>query len=114
VLATVRKHLLTYISSHPIPAEIKCDFGSEFRKDLDKFLAKYNIELNSSKPYAKGSSSYAESAIKLVKGALHQLCLTHVHNCPELVPILVQGINSQGLYGTSTSRAQLYFSPNAL
>jgi hypothetical protein len=108
---TVRKHLLTYISSHPIPAEIKCDFGSEFREDLDKFLAKYNIDLNSIKPYAKGSSSNAESAIKLVKGALRQLCLTHMHNWPELVPILIQGINSQGLYGTSTSRAQLYFSP---
>jgi hypothetical protein len=90
---------------------VKADFGSEFKDDLDKFLGHYNIELTISKPYSKGSSLNAESAIKLVKGALRQLCLTHTHNWPELVPILVQGLNTQGLYGTSTTRSQLYFSP---
>ena len=38
--ATVKKHLLTYLSSHPIPAEIKADFGSEFKENLDQFLGK--------------------------------------------------------------------------
>ena len=41
--STVRKHLLTYLSSHLLPEEIKADFGSEFKKELDKFLAKYGI-----------------------------------------------------------------------
>jgi hypothetical protein len=44
--ATVRKHLLTYLSSHPIPSEVKADFGSEFKDDLDEFLGQYNIELS--------------------------------------------------------------------
>ena len=109
--SSVRKHLLTYLSSHPIPEEIKCDFGSEFRKDLDTFLAKYGTKLNASKPFSKGSSSNAESAIKLSKGGLRQLCLSHTSNWPELVPLLIQGINSTGLYGTSTTRQMLYFSP---
>ena len=61
--------------------------------------------------YAKGSSSAAESAINVVKGALRQLCLAHTATWPELLPTLLQAINSQGLYGSSTSRAQLYFSP---
>jgi hypothetical protein len=109
--ASVRKHLQTYLSSHPFPAEFKCDMGSEFMKDLDSFLAGFNISLNASKPYSKGSSSNSESAIRLVKAALRQLCLTHTHNWPEMIPLLVQGINSTGLYGTSTTRSMLYFSP---
>ena len=108
---TVRKHLLTYLSSHPIPSEIKADFGSEFKQELDLFLAKYNIILTGSKPYSKGSTSNAEAAIRLVKGALRQLCLSHTSNWPELIPILIQGLNNQSLYGTGTSRSQLYFSP---
>ena len=107
----VKKHLQMYICSHPIPAEIKCDMGSEFRKGLDTFLAKYSITLSASKAYSKGSSSNAESAIRLVKSALRQLCLTHTSSWPEMLPLLVQGINASGLYGTSTSRSNLYFSP---
>ena len=80
-------------------------------KNLDSFLARLNISLNASKPYSKGSSSNAEAAIRLVKAALRQLCLTHTHNWPEMIPLLIQGINSTGLYGTSTTRAMLYFSP---
>ena len=100
-----------YICSHPIPSEIKVDLGSEFRQGLDSFLAKYSISLSASKAYSKGSSSNAESAIRLVKSALRQLCLTHTANWPELLPLLVQGINATGLYGTTTSRSNLYFSP---
>ena len=85
--------------------------GSEFRQGLDTFLAKYSIALSASKAYSKGSSSNAESAIRLVKSALRQLCLTHTSNWPEMLPLLVQGINASGLYGTSTSRSNLYFSP---
>ena len=55
--SSVRKHLLTYLSSHLIPQEIKADFGSEFQQELDVFLARYNIELTSSKPYSKGSTA---------------------------------------------------------
>ena len=73
---TVRNHLHMYLCSHPIPSEINSDLGSEFRKGLDVFLAKYNISLSASKPYSKGSSSNAESAIRLVKSALRQLCMT--------------------------------------
>ena len=76
----VKKHLQMYICSHPIPAEIKVDMGTEFRKGLDSFLAKYNIALNASKAYSKGSTSNAESAIRLVKSALRQLCLSHTAN----------------------------------
>ena len=104
--ATVRRHLLTYLSSHLIPSEIKADFGLEFQQELDVFLARYNIELSSSKPYSKGSTSQAESVIHLVKDALRQLCLSHTSNWPQLVSILVQGLNTQSLYGTGKSRSQ--------
>ena len=109
--SSVRKHLLTYLSSHPIPSEIKADFGSEFKRDLDSFLSRYNIQLNSSKPFSKGSTGSAEAAIRLLKGGLRQLCLANTSNWPELIPLLIQGLNSTGLYGTATTRQQLYFSP---
>ena len=109
--STVRKHLLCYLSSHLLPEEIKADFGGEFQKELDKYLGKYAIQLSASKPLSKGSTAQAESVIRLVKGALRQLCLSHTSNWPELVPILIQGLNQQSLYGTGTSRSQLYFSP---
>ena len=78
---------------------------------MDSFLATYGIQLTSSKPYSKGSTAQAESVIYLVKDALHQLCLSHTSNWPQLVPILTQGLNTQSVYGTGTSRSQLYFSP---
>ena len=108
---TAKTNLAHYLGSHPLPQEIKSDFGPEFQKDLDVFLAQYNITLAASKPFCKGSTSNAESAIRLVKEALRQLCLTHTHNWPQMIPILLHGLNSQGLYGTTTSRSQLYFSP---
>ena len=37
--------------------------------------------------------------------------MTHTSNWPEMVPILLQGLNQQCLYGTNTSRSQLFFSP---
>ena len=107
LVATVKKHLLSYLSSHLLPEEIKADFGSEFKKDLDKFLAKYGIHLSSTKPYNKGSTAQAESVIRLVKQSLRQLCFTHTSNWQELVPILIQGLNQQSLYKTGTSRSQL-------
>ena len=108
---TAKANITHYLNTHPIPQEIKSDFGPEFQKDLDTFLAQYNINLAASKPYSKGSTSQAESAIRLVKEALRQLCLTHTHNWPQMIPILLNGLNSQGLYGTTTSRSQIYLSP---
>ena len=61
--ATVRKHILTYLSSHLLPGEIKADFGSEFKKEFDRFLANYGISLSSCKPLSKGSTSQAESFV---------------------------------------------------
>ena len=94
-----------------LPQEVKSDFGGEFQKELDKFLAKYGIQLTASKPLAKGSTSQAESVIRLVKASLRQLCLSHTANWPELLPLLINGINQQSLYGTDCSRSQLFFSP---
>ena len=109
--SSVRQHLLTHLSSHLTPQQIKSDFSPEFQQQLDSFLATYGIQLTSSKPYSKGSTAQAESVIRLVKDALRQLCLTHTANWPQLVPILIQGLNTQSVYGTGTSRSQLYFSP---
>ena len=99
------------MSSHLLPEEIKSDFGGEFMKELDEFLAKYGIQLSATKPFSKGSMAQAESVIRLVKGALRQLCLTHTSNWPELLPIIIQKLNQQSLYGTEATRSQLYFSP---
>jgi hypothetical protein len=62
-------------------------------------------------PYQKGSTSAAESAIAITKNALRQLCLSNPNDWPELLPTLLQAINSTCIYGSKTSRAQLYFSP---
>ena len=56
---TVMKHNLTYLSYHLLPSMIKADFGSEFKKQFDKFLASYGIELSSCKPLSKGATSQA-------------------------------------------------------
>ena len=88
--ATVRKHILTYLSSHLLPSKIKADFGSEFKKEFDRFLANYGISLSSCKPLSKGSTSQAELVIRLVKSALRQLCLSHTSNWPAMVPIMFQ------------------------
>ena len=109
--ATVCKHILTYLSSHLLPGEIKADFGSEFKKEFDQFLANYGISLSSCKPLSKGSTSQAESVIRLVKSALRQLCMSHTSNWHAMVPIMLQGLNQQCFYGTGASRSQLYFSP---
>ena len=95
--ATVRRHLLIYLSSHLIPSEIKADFGLEFQQELDVFLARYNIELTSSKPYSKGSTSHAESAVRLVKDALRQLCLSHTSNWPQLTLKVVMELVHRGV-----------------
>ena len=66
-----------YLCSHPPPQTVKADFGGEFKKDLEGFFANYGIQLDSSMPYSKGSTSAAESAISVVKGTLEvneQLC----------------------------------------
>ena len=99
------------MSSHLLPEEIKSNFGSEFQEELDKFLAKYGIQLSASKPLSKVITAQAEGVIRLLKAALRQLCLSHTSNWHELVPILINGLNQQSLYGTDTSRSQLYFSP---
>jgi hypothetical protein len=78
---------------------------------LEDFLGLYGIQLHSSMPYAKGSTSAAESAISITKNALRQLCLSNPTDWPELLPTLLQAVNSTMLHGTTTSRAQLYFSP---
>ena len=67
--------------------------------------------MSSTNPYNKNSTSQTESVIRLVKQVFRQLCLAHTHNWPELVPILVQGINQQRLYHTDTIGAQIFFSP---
>ena len=108
---TIRRNLLWYLCSHPPPEIIKADFGREFQNDLEGFLSRYGIELHSSMPYSKGSTSAAESAIALTKNALRQLCLSNPTNWPELLPTLLQALNSTQIQGTSASRTQLYFSP---
>ena len=62
-------------------------------------------------PYAKGSTSAAESAIAITKNALRQLCLSNPVDWPELLPTLLQAINLTEIQGTKASRTQLYFSP---
>ena len=109
--ATIRRNILWYLCSHPPPEIIKADFGPEFQKDLEGFLSRYGIELHGSMPYSKGSTSAAESAINLTKNALRQLCLSNPTDWPELLPTLLQALNSTQIQGTSASRAQLYFSP---
>ena len=109
--ATIKRNLLWYLCSHHPPEIIKADFGKEFLENLEGFLGRYGIALHSTMPYKKGSTSAAESAIALTKNALRQLCLSNPVDWPELLPTLLQAINSTEICGTKTSRAQLYFNP---
>ena len=53
----------------------------------------------------------AEVCIKLAKQGLRQLCLANQRTWPELLPNLVQGLNTAPLSGTEVSRNQLFYSP---
>ena len=74
------------------------------KQGLDEFLAGYNVTLLGTKPYSKGSTSQAESTIRLVKQALCQLCLSNTHRWPELLPLMLAGLNSQPLQNTGVSK----------
>ena len=71
--STVQKNLLYYLASHVIPKNVICELGSEMRGNLDQFLAQYGINLLSTKPYDKGSSSQAETSIRLLGGVTPNL-----------------------------------------
>merc|ERR1712148_3302 len=109
--ATIRRNILLYLCSRHPPEIIKADFGKEFLGNLEGFLGRYGIALHSTMTYAKGSTSAAESAIAITKNALRQLCLANPVDWPEVLPTLLQAINSTDTSGTKASRSQLYFSP---
>merc|ERR1712074_491468 len=69
------------------------------------------IALHSTRLYKKGSISAAESAIAITKNALRQLCLSNPIDWPEVLPTLLQAINSTDIDGIKAIRTQLYFSP---
>ena len=66
IVDTSTGYVIIYPSQNLLAATIK----KHFKKDLDKFLAKYGIHLSSTKPYNKGSTAQAESVIRLVKQSL--------------------------------------------
>ena len=72
---------------------MKADHGNEYSQRLEDFLATYNIGLESSTPYHKGSTSQAESSIHLAKSALRAICLADSSNWVESLPIIVNSLN---------------------
>jgi hypothetical protein len=110
IAATVRKHVQTYLQSHPLPQIFLVDFGTEFQAGLTEYLASFNIELLGTKPYAKGSTAVCESSIRLAKQALRSLCLANTSTWPDFLPIICSKINQMSLYNTST-RDSIFYSP---
>ena len=43
--ATLRRHIRAHLCSNPLPRAVISDLGTEMSAELDKMLAKYNIEL---------------------------------------------------------------------
>ena len=78
---------------------------------LDEFLAQYGINLLSTKPYDKGSSSLAETSIQLLKEGLRQVCLADTKQWPQALPSVLSGLNAAPLHNTAVTREQLFFSP---
>ena len=109
--SNVRKHIYNYLNCHIAPTEIRTDMGTEFAQNLENFLSQYNIVHTSVKPFHKGGTSIAEVCIRLAKQGLRQLCLANQRIWPELLPNLVQGLNTAPLSGTEVSRNQLFYSP---
>ena len=72
--SSVRRHIKTYFQCQPLSQYITCNLGTEFRQELDVYLAGLGIQLLSTKPFNKGSTAVAESSIRLVKAALRKYC----------------------------------------
>ena len=62
--ATARKSILNYLYTNPPTEFLITDKGGEFEKNLDLYLAQYNITLLSISSHQKGSTGIAESNIK--------------------------------------------------
>ena len=56
---TVRRHIRTYFQCQPLSEFLTCDLGTEFRQDLDAYLAGLGIQLLSTKPFNKVSTAVA-------------------------------------------------------
>ena len=109
--ATVKRHLRTLFGINKPPLYLIADYGPEMRENLDGFLAEFNVTMLGTKPYSKGSTAQAEVTIRLVKQALRQLVLAHVHEWPEVLPHMLAGLNSAPLRDTGISRDELFYTP---
>ena len=53
--ATLRRHIRAHLCANPLPRAVISDLGTEMSAELDKMLAKYNIELQCSEAMLKGA-----------------------------------------------------------
>ena len=108
--ATARKSILNYLYTTPPLEFLITDKGGEFEKNLDQFLAQYNITLLSISSHQKGSTGIAESNIRLSKAALRRVQIIDPSNWSFSIPLICQGLNETLLYG-QVSRNSIYFNP---
>ena len=79
-------------------------------KGLETHMSHLNISLESTCPNMKGSSSVAETSIRLLKRAMKKMCLYNPAAWPSQLPFVLDALNDSVLYN-STSRNKIYFSP---
>ena len=92
------------------PRLCQADQGTEYSQKLSDYLAKYNISLESSAPYYKGTTSQAESSIHLAKSALRAICLVDHSNWADSPPLIVNSLN-QTFLCKKTLRNSLFYNP---
>ena len=78
------------ISIYPEKEFLITDKGGEFEKNLDKFLAQYNITLLSISSHQKGSTGIAESNIRLSKAALRRVQIIDPSNWSFSIPLITR------------------------
>ena len=88
--ATARESILNDLYTTPAPEFLITDKGSEFEKNLDLFLAHYNITLLSISSHQKGSTGIAESNIRLSKAALRRVQIIDPSNWSFSIPLITR------------------------
>ena len=94
--------------------KIQTDFDAEYRQIWTAVCAKYGVSHINEIPKRSQSQGGSEISIELLKQGLARICASQEkgrQNWPDMLPKLIQTLNSYFPYKRKLSRAQLPFSP---
>ena len=109
------KALLRYFAVTGLPRHVKVDMGPEWGYHFQHTLAKLGVNVVTTIPRRSNSIAGAEKAIDLLKRALNRAVNQYIPSMrcqwEEILPRVINSINTSTLRQTTLSRRQLYHSP---